>query len=82
MILLLFLQPGAFDLVGTIVYEIDQNPYQSTFYNSTIEVTEAGGLVSVESVFLVCLAIALIGLFGIWVRSQIQHFSKVIYMYL
>ncbi|KAI5647887.1 hypothetical protein M9H77_33892 [Catharanthus roseus] len=71
-----FLQPGAFDLVGTIVYEIDQNPYQSTFYNSTIEVTEAGGLVSVESVFLVCLAIALIGLFGIWVRSQIQHFSK------
>ncbi|XP_073155521.1 translocon-associated protein subunit alpha-like [Henckelia pumila] len=71
-----FLQPGVFDLVGTIVYEIDQNPYQSTFYNGTIEVTEAGGLLSVESVFLFCLGIALIGLLVFWIRSQIQQFSK------
>lgn len=71
-----FLQPGAFDLVGKIVYEIDQHPYQSTFYNGTIEVTEAGGILSVESVFLVSLAIALLGLLGFWVQSQIQHFSK------
>ncbi|XP_073111552.1 translocon-associated protein subunit alpha-like isoform X4 [Elaeis guineensis] len=28
-----FLQPGPFDLVGTIVYEIDQQPHQSVFYN-------------------------------------------------
>lgn len=71
-----FLQAGTFDLVGTIVYEIDQHPYQSTFYNSTIEVTEAGGPLSVESVFLFCLGIALLGLLGVWIRSQIEHFSK------
>ncbi|KAK9080309.1 hypothetical protein SSX86_000067 [Deinandra increscens subsp. villosa] len=47
--------PGTFDLVGTITYEIDQQPYQNTFYNGTIEVTEAGGLVSVETMFLVSL---------------------------
>ncbi|XP_057783152.1 translocon-associated protein subunit alpha-like [Salvia miltiorrhiza] len=71
-----FLQSGEYDLVGTIVYEIDQNPYQSTFYNGTIEVTEVGGLLSVESVFLFCLAVALLGLLGIWIRGQIQNFSK------
>ncbi|XAR72733.1 hypothetical protein NMG60_11019473 [Bertholletia excelsa] len=71
-----FLQPGTFDLVGTIVYEIDQTPYQNTFYNGTIEVTEAGGLFSSESVFLVFLGIALLGLLGLWIRSQIQHLSK------
>ncbi|KAK4377349.1 hypothetical protein RND71_003645 [Anisodus tanguticus] len=71
-----FMQPGSFDLVGTIVYEIDQNPYQSTFYNGTIEVTEPGGLLSVESVFLFCLGIALLGLLGFWIRGQIQNLSK------
>ncbi|PIN12742.1 Translocon-associated complex TRAP, alpha subunit [Handroanthus impetiginosus] len=71
-----FLQSGAYDLVGTIVYEIDQHPYQSTFYNGTIEVTEAGGPLSVESVFLFCLGVALLGLLGFWIRSQIQRLSK------
>lgn len=71
-----FLQSGAFDLVGTIVYEIDQHPYQSTFYNGTIEVTEAGGPLSVESVFLVSLAIAFVGFAVFWIRNQIQHWSK------
>ncbi|KAH6767221.1 Translocon-associated protein alpha subunit [Perilla frutescens var. hirtella] len=71
-----FLQSGEYDLVGTIVYEIDQNHYQSTFYNGTIEVTEVGGMLSVESVFLFCLAVALLGLLGIWIRSQIQNLSK------
>ncbi|KAG5547772.1 hypothetical protein RHGRI_013459 [Rhododendron griersonianum] len=71
-----FLQAGTFDLVGAIVYEIDQNRYQSTFYNSTIEVTEAGGPLSVETVFLFCLAIALLVLLGLWIRTQIEHFSK------
>ncbi|KAL7118643.1 hypothetical protein ACP275_02G016200 [Erythranthe tilingii] len=71
-----FLQAGAYDLVGTIVYEIDQHPYQSTFYNGTIEVTESGGMFSVESVFLFCLGIALLGLLGFWIRNQIQQFSK------
>ncbi|GFS42803.1 translocon-associated protein (TRAP), alpha subunit [Actinidia rufa] len=72
-----FLQSGTYDLVGTIVYEIEQNPYQSTFYNGTIEVAEAGGPLSVESVFLFFLGIALVGFFGIWIRNQIQHLSKV-----
>ncbi|KAK6121427.1 hypothetical protein DH2020_044829 [Rehmannia glutinosa] len=71
-----FLQPGPYDLVGTIVYEIDQNPYQSTFYNGTIEVTEVGAMLSVESVFLFCLGVALLGLLGFWIRGQIQNFSK------
>ncbi|KAF5764427.1 putative translocon-associated protein (TRAP), alpha subunit [Helianthus annuus] len=71
-----FLQPGTFDLVGTIVYEIDQQPYQNTFYNRTIEVTEAGGLVSVETVFLVSLGLALLVLLGLWVRTQLQSLSK------
>ncbi|KAK9052060.1 hypothetical protein SSX86_028688 [Deinandra increscens subsp. villosa] len=71
-----FLQPGTFDLVGTIVYEIDQLPYQNVFYNGTIEVTEAGGLVSVETVFLVSLGLALLVLLGLWVRTQLQFLSK------
>ena len=75
--LLLFVQPGNFDLVGTIIYEIDQHPYQSTFFNGTIEVVEAGGFLSTESVFLVTLGAALIVLFGLWIHGQIQNLSKV-----
>ncbi|URE14911.1 translocon-associated protein [Musa troglodytarum] len=71
-----YLQPGSFDLVGTIVYEIDQQPYQSIFYNGTIEVVEAGGFLSIESVFLVTLGVALIGFLGLWAYGQIQQFSK------
>jgi len=71
------LQPGAYDLVGYIVYEIDQHPYQNVFYNGTVEVVEAGGLLSVESVFLITLGIALLGLFGLWAYGQVQQFSKV-----
>ncbi|MBD4020389.1 hypothetical protein GUI04_15550, partial [Xanthomonas citri pv. citri] len=65
-----------FDLVGTIVYEIEQIPYQNTFYNGTIEVIEAGGFVSVETVFLVSLGLSLLVLLGLWVRGQLQNFSK------
>lgn len=72
-----FLQPGNFDLVGTIFYEIDQNAYQSIFYNGTIEVIEASGFISIESVFLVTLGSALLVLLGLWIRGQIQQkFSK------
>ncbi|WRX15186.1 Translocon-associated protein (TRAP) [Theobroma cacao] len=71
-----YLQPGTFDLVGTIVYDIDQHPYQSTFYNGTIEVVEAGGFLSVESVFLVTLGIALLVLLGLWLHGQFQRISK------
>ncbi|EEF33123.1 translocon-associated protein subunit alpha [Ricinus communis] len=71
-----YLQPGSFDLVGTIIYEIDQHPYQSTFYNGTIEVVESGGFLSIESVFLVTLGIALLVLLGLWIHGQIQNLSK------
>ncbi|ERN13451.1 translocon-associated protein subunit alpha [Amborella trichopoda] len=71
-----YLQPGSFDLVGTIMYEVDEQQYQSVFYNGTIEVVEAGGFVSVESVFLFTLGLALIGLFGLWIYGQIQNISK------
>ncbi|GAA0165209.1 membrane traffic protein [Lithospermum erythrorhizon] len=71
-----FLQPGSFDLVGTIVYEVDKLPYQNTFFNGTIEVAEAGGLYSVETVFLFCLGVGLLILFGFWVSNQTQHLSK------
>ncbi|KAE8716859.1 Translocon-associated protein subunit alpha [Hibiscus syriacus] len=71
-----YLQPGTFDLVGIIVYEIDQHPYQTTFYNGTIEAVEAGGFLSVESVFLVTLGVALLVLLGLRLQGQFQHFSK------
>lgn len=74
---IMIMQSGEYDLVGTIVYEIDQQPYQSTFYNGTIEVSEPGGIFSVESVFLFCLGVALVGLLGIWIRGQVQNLSKV-----
>ncbi|XP_031105960.1 translocon-associated protein subunit alpha-like [Ipomoea triloba] len=67
-----FLQPGTFDLVGSVIYEINRQPYQNIFYNRTIEVTEPGGLVSVESIFLVCLGVAFVTLLGFWIRDQIQ----------
>ncbi|KAL1554361.1 translocon-associated protein subunit alpha-like [Salvia divinorum] len=71
-----FLQSGEYDLVATIVYEINQQLYQSTFYNGTIEVSEPGGIFSVESVFLFSLGIALLGFLGFWIRGQIQNLSK------
>ncbi|XP_057966523.1 translocon-associated protein subunit alpha-like [Malania oleifera] len=71
-----YLQPGIYDLAGTIFYEIDQHPYQSTFYNGTIEVVEAGVFLSIESVFLFTLGVALLALLGLWVYGQIQNISK------
>ncbi|KAJ8767211.1 hypothetical protein K2173_013608 [Erythroxylum novogranatense] len=86
-----YLQPGTFDLVGTIIYEIDQHPYQSVFYNGTnrmaqsnefidlmctIEVVESGGFLSMESVFLFTLGIALLVLLVLWIHGQIQSLSK------
>ncbi|XP_071723034.1 translocon-associated protein subunit alpha-like, partial [Rutidosis leptorrhynchoides] len=71
-----FFQAGTFDLVGTVYYEIDQQPYQSTFYNGTIEVVEAGGSLSIESVFLVALGIGLLALLFTWIKNEIKNFSK------
>lgn len=72
------MQPGTFDLVGTIIYEIDQQPYQSTFYNGTIEVVEAGVFLSMESVFLATLGIASIVLLVLYIHGQIKNLSKVL----
>ncbi|KAG6478514.1 hypothetical protein ZIOFF_061957 [Zingiber officinale] len=72
-----YLQPGSFDLVARIDYEIDQQPYQNVFYNGTIEVVEAGGFLTIESVFLVTLGVALLVFLGLWAYGQIQQFSKV-----
>lgn len=60
-----------------MLYEIDQHPYVSIFYNGTIEVVESGGFLSGESVFLITLGIGLLALLGFWVNGQIHHFSKV-----
>lgn len=72
------MQPGSFDLVGTIIYEIDEHPYQSTFFNGTIEVVESGGFLSIESVFLVTLGASLLVLLGLWIQGQVQNLSKVL----
>ncbi|CAN8283747.1 unnamed protein product [Cochlearia groenlandica] len=71
-----YLQPGAFDLVGYIIYDVEGKPYQSVFYNGTIEVVESGGLVSGESVFLITLGIALLSFLGLWAYSQVQRLTK------
>ncbi|KAG9442570.1 hypothetical protein H6P81_018424 [Aristolochia fimbriata] len=71
-----FLQPGSFDLVAMIFYEVDQQPYQSVFYNGTIEVVESGGFLSGESVFLIALGVALLVFLGLWVYGQLQQLTK------
>ncbi|MCH90640.1 translocon-associated protein subunit alpha-like, partial [Trifolium medium] len=70
------MQPDSFDLVGTIIYEIDEHPYQSTFFNGTVEVVEYVGFLSIESVFLVTLGIALLVLLGLWIHGHVQNLSK------
>ncbi|KAH7281957.1 hypothetical protein KP509_35G005100 [Ceratopteris richardii] len=71
-----FLQPGSFDLVARILYEVDGKPYQSIFYNGTIEVTEASGFLSGETLFLVTLSIGMLGVLGMWLYGQFQKLSK------
>ncbi|XP_010472094.1 PREDICTED: translocon-associated protein subunit alpha [Camelina sativa] len=71
-----YLQPGAFDLVGYIIYDVEGKPFQSVFYNGTIEVVESGGLISGESVFLITLGIGLLLLLGLWAYSQVQRLTK------
>ncbi|ESQ46007.1 hypothetical protein EUTSA_v10000294mg [Eutrema salsugineum] len=71
-----YLQPGAFDLVGYIIYDVEGKAHQSVFYNGTIEVVESGGLLSGESVFLITLGIALLLLLGLWAYSQVQRLTK------
>ncbi|CDY72561.1 BnaCnng78290D, partial [Brassica napus] len=72
-----FLEAGAFDLVGTIVYEMDGKPYQSIFYNGTVEVVEDGPLFRMESVFLSGLLISLIVVLIIYIQNGLRHMTKV-----
>jgi translocon-associated protein subunit alpha len=71
------LQPGSFDLVASVVYELGEQLHKSVFYNGTVEVVEASGFVSGETVFLITLGLGLLGLLGMWVYSQVQRLSKV-----
>ncbi|GLJ16220.1 hypothetical protein SUGI_0271840 [Cryptomeria japonica] len=71
-----YLQPGEFTLVGSMFYEIDEQLYQAVFYNGTVEVVEGTGILSGETLFLVTLGLALVGLSGIWIYGQIQRISK------
>lgn len=74
----LWLQPGTFDLVGSVFYELDNQLYKSVFYNGTVEVVEPSGFVSGETMFLVTLGLGLLGLLGMWAYAQVQKFSKVL----
>ncbi|KAJ4776533.1 Translocon-associated protein subunit alpha [Rhynchospora pubera] len=70
------LQAGSYDLVGYIVYEIDEQLYQSVFHNGTIEVVESDSFLSIESLFLFTLGVAIIGFLGLWLFRQMQQYSK------
>ena len=79
MYLCLLLQAGSFALVASILYEVDGHPHRSVFYNGTIEVIEASGFASGETIFLVTLGSGLLGLLGMWLYGQFQKLSKVSY---
>lgn len=70
------LLPRDFGLSAFIFYEVDSAPYMSVGYNGTIEITEPRGSISGESVFLLLLGTALLGLLGMWGYSQFQKLSK------
>jgi hypothetical protein len=45
-----FLQPCSFDLVGSILYEVNEQQFHSIFYNGTF-VVEVDAIFSVETNF-------------------------------
>jgi translocon-associated protein subunit alpha len=71
-----FLQPGSYDFVGLVVYEVDNKAYKNVFHNGTIDVVEAGFFVKGETVFLLTLGLGLLGLLGMWAYSKVQEFIK------
>lgn len=72
-----FLQPGSYDLVGHVVYELDGKVYRNVFHNGTIDVVEGGSFVKGETIFLSSLGLGLLGLLGMWAYSKVQEFIKV-----
>jgi translocon-associated protein subunit alpha len=71
-----FLQPGSYDLVGHVVYEVEGKPHRSVFHNGTIDVAEAGYLPKGETIFLSLFGLGLLGLLGMWAYSKVQEFIK------
>eukprot|EP00250_Pteridium_aquilinum_P031390 c43537_g1_i1 orf=80-853(+) len=71
-----YLQPGLFDLVATILYEVNGEPHRSVFYNGTIEVVEGSGLVRGETLFLATLGFGIFSLLGVWLSGWFQQLSK------
>lgn len=70
-------QPGAYDLVGHVVYEVDGKAHRSVFHNGTIDVAEAGFFVKGETIFLSLFGLGLLGLLGMWAYSKVQELIKV-----
>ena len=53
-----------------MVYELNNQLHKSVFYNGILEVVEASGFVSGETLFLVTLGKGLLGLLGMWVYAH------------
>jgi len=70
-------QPGNYDFVGHVVYEVEGKAHRNVFHNGTIDVVEAGFFVKGETVFLLTLGLGLLGLLGMWAYSKVQEFIKV-----
>eukprot|EP00270_Netrium_digitus_P019689 TRINITY_DN7827_c1_g1_i2.p1 TRINITY_DN7827_c1_g1~~TRINITY_DN7827_c1_g1_i2.p1 ORF type:complete len:297 (+),score=66.09 TRINITY_DN7827_c1_g1_i2:137-1027(+) len=71
-----YLQPRDFGLVAEILYEVDGTLFGNVAMNATVEIVEASGSVSGETIFLVLLSIGLLTLLGMWINTQLQKFSK------
>eukprot|EP00850_Spirogloea_muscicola_P021231 SM000241S08520 [mRNA] locus=s241:182591:184642:- [translate_table: standard] len=74
---LAFAQPREFTLATAIFYLVDGQLHASAAFNSTVDVTEASGPLSGETIFLTLLAAGVLGLLGMWAYAQLQKLSKV-----
>lgn len=72
------MQPGSYDLVGHVVYEVDGKVHKNVFHNGTIDVVEAGFFLKGETIFLSTLGLGLLGFLGMWAYSKVQEFIKVV----
>ena len=59
--------------MASVVYELNNQLHKSVFYNGILEVVEASGFVSGETLFLVTLGLGLLGLLGMWAYAQVQR---------
>eukprot|EP00246_Nothoceros_aenigmaticus_P016874 TRINITY_DN789_c0_g1_i1.p1 TRINITY_DN789_c0_g1~~TRINITY_DN789_c0_g1_i1.p1 ORF type:complete len:281 (-),score=52.38 TRINITY_DN789_c0_g1_i1:399-1220(-) len=70
------LQSGSYVLAGTVYYLVGDQVHRTVFYNGTVDVAEASGMFSGETLFLFTLGAGLLGLLGMWVYGQAQKLSK------